>query len=64
MVKRSDERIKYFVEFRTVIVLSIGALYNESIRCLKAGLELQVGTALNLWLKRIVVAVLRGSFAL
>jgi hypothetical protein len=63
-MKKSNERVKYYVEFRTIIISSISVVSNEILRSLKTMLGLHSGTALNLRLKRMALTLLRGIFAI
>jgi hypothetical protein len=60
----SDVRTEYMIEFRTFIVSSLCAIPNDTIRSFRSMIGKYSSTNANLWLKRVVCEVLKGSWSI
>jgi hypothetical protein len=60
----SKKRIFFEVVFKTIIVSSLGAIPNFTIRNLNSIIGGCSRSVMNLWAKRLVLAALKGSFLL
>jgi hypothetical protein len=50
--ERSNDEMMFMAEFRTLIVLSIGTVPNDTTRSLKSLIEKSLTSISNLWIKR------------
>jgi hypothetical protein len=50
------------VDFRTIIVSSLGTISNSTILNLSAIIGNKIKVIMNLWAKRLVISGLKGSF--
>jgi hypothetical protein len=62
--ERSSDELKFRMEFMPFIISSIGAVPNDTMSSLKALIGKFATSVSDLWMKRIVVQVLKGSCAI
>jgi hypothetical protein len=56
--------VKFKAEIKAIIVSSFGAVPNCTIRKLNRIINVKCRSVLELWIKRMVIAALKGSFRL